>query len=57
MLVPNGVYLIAILRARFPLSMDIVFPVEFLDDMFHGGKIDCTSLDNTDLVFETIGYK
>jgi hypothetical protein len=48
---------IAILRERFPLSMVILFPVEFLDVLFDGGKVDCTNLDNTDLIFETIGYK
>ena len=37
--------------------MDIAFPAQFLDDIFDGGKVDCTSLDSTDLVFETIGYK
>jgi hypothetical protein len=48
---------IAILRGKYPLSMDIDFPAAFLDDMFDGGKVDCTRLDDTDLIFETIGYK
>ena len=37
--------------------MDIDFPAAFLDDMFDGRKVDCTRLDDTDLIFETIGYK
>ena len=48
---------IAILRGRYPLSMDMAFPAAFLDDMFEGGSVDCTRLSDTDLVFETIGYK
>lgn len=37
--------------------MAMVFPAIFLEDLFVGGKVDCTSLDNTDLIFESIGYK
>jgi len=48
---------IAILRERYPLSMDIAFPAKFLDVMLDGGKVDFTNLNDTDLVFETIGYK
>jgi len=48
---------IAILRSRFPLSMAFLFPVEFLDAFFELGNVDCTNVDNTDRIFETIGYK